>query len=137
MLKYETKFTSYILCLPLPCLIPKNTRTSIRLNNLMHKSIRSCNRKIISTHTKYYAPPAISTSVTPSIPLNTILNFLKHDCFLSPSPAMPLTWIMSLRVLLIRSKSGSSRFGLVISSSTGGACMYRFFPRYVTLTLVR
>lgn len=78
-----------------------------------------------------YAPPAMS--IATSTPLKTTRNFSRDELFLSFLLVVPLAWTTSLGVFPIKLKSGTFRFDLVISSSTGGACMYRFFPRNVIL----
>jgi len=90
-------------------------------------------QKYIEKHYISYAPPAISMSVTPSTPLKKTRNFLSTEVFVSFLLVVPVTWIVPLEVLPIRSKSGRFRFDRVISSSTGGACIYRLLPWCVTL----
>uniref|UniRef100_A0A2P2K7D6 Ubiquitin-activating enzyme E1c n=1 Tax=Rhizophora mucronata TaxID=61149 RepID=A0A2P2K7D6_RHIMU len=72
-------------------------------------------------------------STIPSTPLKTTRSFLTHDIFLSFLLVVPVTCTMSFGTLPISSKRGRLRLDLVISSKTGGACMYRFFPLCVTL----
>lgn len=114
-----------------PCL----TNSASCFNSFRERIFKSFVSPVVFSYIKgkTYVSPAVSISAIPSTPLKTTLSFLRHEVFLSFLVVVPIAWTTSLGILPIRSKSGMLRFDLVISSSTGGACMYRLFPLCVML----